>query len=73
LSPLSSGEEDVVPHTDEESGTGWAETMVAYGEHHLRVRDHPGPEPAIVLMHGFPDDLHLYDRLVPYLSPTGGS
>jgi haloalkane dehalogenase len=23
--------------------------------------------PAIVLMHGFPDDLHLYDRLIPHL------
>jgi len=26
-------------------------------------------EPPIILMHGFPDNLHLYDRLVPYLSP----
>jgi len=24
----------------------------------------------IVLMHGFPDNLHLYDRLVPHLSPS---
>jgi pimeloyl-ACP methyl ester carboxylesterase len=23
----------------------------------------------MILMHGFPDNLHLYDRLVPYLSP----
>jgi haloalkane dehalogenase len=23
----------------------------------------------VVLMHGFPDNVHLYDRLVPYLSP----
>ena len=23
----------------------------------------------IILMHGFPDNLHLYDRLVRYLSP----
>ena len=29
----------------------------------------PGEEPTIVLMHGFPDNLHLYDRLIPYLSP----
>jgi haloalkane dehalogenase len=33
----------------------------------LHVRDHPGPGPAIVLMHGFPDNLHLYDRVVPRL------
>lgn len=36
----------------------------------MYVRDYAGPEPAIVLMHGFPDNLHLYDRLVPYLSPA---
>ena len=29
---------------------------------------YPGEEPSIVLMHGFPDNLHLHDRLVPYLS-----
>ena len=28
-----------------------------------------GAEPAIILMHGFPDSVHLYDRLSPYLSP----
>ena len=27
-----------------------------------------GNEPTILLMHGFPDNLHLYDELVPYLS-----
>lgn len=35
----------------------------------IHVRDFPGEEPAIILMHGFPDNLHLYDRLVPRLSP----
>ncbi|QYN37292.1 alpha/beta hydrolase [Pseudonocardia sp. DSM 110487] len=30
--------------------------------------EHPGTEPAIVLMHGFPDNLHLYDRVVPQLA-----
>ena len=37
--------------------------------HHIHAREYPGAEPAIVLMHGFPDNLHLYDRLVPHLSP----
>jgi haloalkane dehalogenase len=36
----------------------------------INVRDHAGPEPAIGLMHGFPDNLHLYDRLIPYLHPA---
>jgi len=33
------------------------------------VSDHAGDEPALVLMHGFPDDSRIYDRLVPLLSP----
>jgi haloalkane dehalogenase len=35
----------------------------------VHVNDHPGDEPALVLMHGFPDDSRIYDRLVPRLSP----
>ena len=31
--------------------------------------DVPGEEPAIVLMHGFPDDHRIYDKLLPRLSP----
>jgi haloalkane dehalogenase len=44
------------------------EHHVRRGPHHLYARDYPGREPAIVLLHGFPDDLHLYDRLVPELA-----
>ncbi len=47
----------------------YQETFVQRGQHRIYVRDYPGEEPAIVLMHGFPDNLHLYDRLVPHLSP----
>jgi haloalkane dehalogenase len=35
----------------------------------LHVVDHPGEEPPFVLMHGFPDDSHIYDRLAPLLAP----
>ena len=35
----------------------------------LHVTDRPGDEPPLVLMHGFPDDSHIYDRLVPLLAP----
>jgi haloalkane dehalogenase len=35
----------------------------------LHVVDRPGGEPAFVLMHGFPDDHHIYDRLTPLLDP----
>ena len=40
---------------------------VARGDHRLNAREQPGEEPTIVLMHGFPDNHHLYDRLVPHL------
>src|SRR5262249_33692295 len=38
------------------------------GPHHIYAREYFGAEPTLVLMHGFPDDLQLYDRLVPLLS-----
>src|SRR6266516_6278797 len=43
--------------------------IVKCGPYHLVAQESRGQDPAIVLMHGFPDDLHLYDRLVPCLSP----
>ena len=33
------------------------------------VREIPGEDPPIVLMHGFPDDHRIYDKLLPQLSP----
>jgi len=36
----------------------------------LHVRDHPGQEPAFVMMHGFPDDSRIYGRLAPLLAPS---
>jgi haloalkane dehalogenase len=46
----------------------YREHTVLRGPYRIYARDYPGEEPAIVLMHGFPDNLHLYDRLVPHLS-----
>ncbi|NBD23090.1 alpha/beta fold hydrolase [Paenibacillus glycinis] len=50
----------------------------AYLEHHIDrgqgsiyVRDYEGSEPAFVLMHGFPDNLHIYDDLIPHLVAGG--
>jgi pimeloyl-ACP methyl ester carboxylesterase len=45
------------------------EQFVQRDRHRIYAREYAGEEPAIVLMHGFPDNLHLYDRLIPYLSP----
>jgi haloalkane dehalogenase len=50
------------------SGRGYREHLVPRGGHRLYARDYPGAEPTIVLLHGFPDNLHLYDRLVPELA-----
>jgi haloalkane dehalogenase len=46
----------------------YEEHMVPRGPYQIYAREYAGEEPAIVLMHGFPDNLHLYDRLVPRLS-----
>jgi haloalkane dehalogenase len=45
------------------------EQFVQRDRYRIYAREYAGQEPAIILMHGFPDNLHLYDRLVPYLSP----
>jgi haloalkane dehalogenase len=47
----------------------YQERSVLRDQHRIHVREYPGTEPAIILTHGFPDNLHLYDRLFPHLSP----
>jgi haloalkane dehalogenase len=54
---------------DARSARDYREHHVPRGPHRLCARDYPGAEPAILLLHGFPDNLHLYDRLVPQLAP----
>ena len=52
--------------------------MPAFSEHRIPrdrgsiyVRDFPGNGPAFVLLHGFPDNLHIYDELTPHLAAAG--
>jgi haloalkane dehalogenase len=40
---------------------------VMRGRYRLHVEVTRGAGPPVVLMHGFPDNIHLYDRLLPYL------
>ena len=47
------------------------EHFVPRGRGRIYVRDFPGSGPAFVLMHGFPDNLGIYDDLVPYLVASG--
>jgi pimeloyl-ACP methyl ester carboxylesterase len=37
----------------------------------LYAQDYAGAGPAFVLMHGFPDNLHIWDDLIPYLAASG--
>ena len=50
----------------------------SFDEHHVSrkegkvyARDYKGVGPAFVMMHGFPDNLHIWDDLVPYLLYSG--
>ncbi len=45
------------------------EPIVQLDGERLYVRHYPGVGAPLVLMHGFPDNLHLYDRMVPHLAP----
>ncbi len=46
----------------------YEEHWVPRGRHLIYTREYGGEDPAVVLMHGFPENLHLYDRLAPHLS-----
>lgn len=40
---------------------------VRRGQHRIHAEVTDGPGAPLVLMHGFPDSMHLYDRLMPHL------
>src|SRR5215470_9921631 len=53
-------------------------SAVPYVEHHIThdgymiyAREYAGQDPAYVMMHGFPDNLHIYDYVAPYLTQAG--
>jgi haloalkane dehalogenase len=49
----------------------FTEHRIAVENGSLYVRDYAGEGPAFVPMHGFPDNLHIYDELIPYLVAAG--
>jgi haloalkane dehalogenase len=51
----------------EGSGEGFKTRWVDRGPHRIHAREQAGAGPTIVLMHGYPDNHHLYDRVVPHL------
>src|ERR1700704_4811186 len=55
----------------EESEPSFVEHFVPREQGKVYTRDYNGAGPAFVLMHGFPDNLHIYDDLIPYLVASG--
>ena len=49
----------------------YTEHRISRGTGSVYARDYAGAAPAFVLMHGFPDNLHIWDDLVPYLVASG--
>src|SRR6266478_6608676 len=42
----------------------YREHLVSHQGSNIYVRHYEGTGPAFVMMHGFPDNLHIYDRLI---------
>jgi haloalkane dehalogenase len=53
------------------SAVPFVEHHIAHDGHMIYAREYPGRDPAYVMMHGFPDNLHIYDYVVPYLTQAG--
>jgi haloalkane dehalogenase len=53
---------------DDDGRRSFTDHEVPRGEHRIYAREYPGEDPPFVLMHGFPDNTRLYDRLVPELT-----
>jgi haloalkane dehalogenase len=47
------------------------ERHIPRGQGSVYARDYEGAGSAFVLMHGFPDNLQIYDRLIPHLVAAG--
>ncbi len=54
-----------------DNARAFTEHRIEQGQGKLFVRDYAGEGPAFVLMHGFPDNLGIYDFLVPHLVDAG--
>jgi len=65
---FSSAHEARVSALEDQARVHAKDQFVPRGRYHIFAREYPGKGPAFVLMHGFPDNSHLYDRLVPELS-----
>jgi pimeloyl-ACP methyl ester carboxylesterase len=73
LVPLAEGDPQIDIYEEDLMSTKQArpytDHRVQRGSYHLTAREYAGEEPPIVLLHGFPDNQHLYDRLLPWFAP----
>ena len=51
--------------------TAFIQHRAPHGRGSLYVRDFPGSGLAFVVLHGFPDNAHIYDDLIPHLVSAG--
>ncbi len=54
-----------------DSKPSFAQHYVPREQGRVYARDYKGAGPAFVLMHGFPDNLHIWDDLIPHLVASG--
>lgn len=60
-----------MPHGAEMDLPAFTEHRIARDGGSLYVRDFHGEGPAFVVLHGFPDNSHIYDVLIPHLVSAG--
>jgi haloalkane dehalogenase len=53
------------------SAPNYVEHRIPRGKSTLYAREFKGSGPALVLLHGFPDNLHIYDEVAPFLAAGG--
>jgi haloalkane dehalogenase len=51
--------------------TSFVEHYIPREQGRIYAREYKGADPAFVLMHGFPDNLHIWDDLVPLIVAVG--
>jgi Predicted hydrolases or acyltransferases (alpha/beta hydrolase superfamily) len=61
----------IMTHSQDAAFPAFIEHRVPRGRGSLYVRDFPGSGPAFVVLHGFPDNSHIYDDLIPHLVSAG--
>jgi haloalkane dehalogenase len=60
-----------LPQNNNSNAAGYEEHRIPRGKNRLYAREFKGSGPALVLLHGFPDNLHIYDEVAPFLAASG--